>query len=100
VGGESFGIVLLEAMAAGAAVLGGDNPGYRSVLESKPELLTPPHDTQALASKLEHYLTDAQDRRRVQAWGQAYAKQFDTAVVGEQLLEIYARALRKRRDVQ
>ncbi len=39
-GGESFGIVLIEAMAAGASVvLGGNNPGYTSVLGDRPESL-------------------------------------------------------------
>jgi phosphatidylinositol alpha-mannosyltransferase len=98
-GGESFGIVLLEAMASGqAAVLAGDNPGYRSVMALQPDLLFDAHDPAALADKLAHYLKDVVARRQMAAWGKAYTKQFDTAVVGATLLDMYHKALRKRRD--
>lgn len=96
-GGESFGIVLLEAMASGrASVLAGDNPGYRSVLETQPGLLFDPHDAGQLADKIEHYLKDAQLRQNVAAWGETYTCDFDTAVVGQKLLNVYDQALRKR----
>jgi phosphatidylinositol alpha-mannosyltransferase len=98
-GGESFGIVLLEAMASGqAAVLAGDNPGYHSVMAQKPALLFDPTDVDALADKLKHYLIDRSLRKDAQQWGASYTKQFDQAVVGNQLLGIYAEALRKRRQ--
>lgn len=96
-GGESFGIVLLEALAGGrAAVLAGDNPGYRSVLAAKPDLLFDPHDVTLLADKLERYLKDAELRRDIAKWGEMYTADFDTAVVGRQLLAVYQKALRKR----
>lgn len=97
-GGESFGIVLLEAMASGkAAVLAGDNPGYRSVMEPQPELLFSARDVTGLADKLENFLRDNDARTEMGRWGAAYTKRFDTAVVGQQLLQIYDKALRKRR---
>jgi phosphatidylinositol alpha-mannosyltransferase len=98
-GGESFGIVLLEAMAGGrAAILAGDNPGYRSVLESKPELLFDPGDAGELTGKLASYLKDAGLRRELQLWGAGFAKQFDVGVVGRQLLSVYGKALHKRQN--
>lgn len=98
-GGESFGIVLLEAMASGrAAVLAGDNPGYRSVMELQPELLFDPSDAKTLAASLKIYLHDAGKRHRAATWGAEYSRDFDTAVVGQKLVGIYREALRKRRQ--
>ena len=98
-GGESFGIVLVEAMASGkACVLGGDNSGYRSVLDAQPELLFAPRDAAGLAAKLHFYLNNDKQRRAKAKWGQTYAAQFDRALVGEQLLERYKQALHKRRS--
>ena len=98
-GGESFGIVLLEAMASGrAAILAGDNAGYRSVLATRPELLFNPHDAADLAVHLETYLQNTKLRQEVQQWGAEFTKQFDVNVVGQQLLTIYEEALHKRRN--
>ncbi|HVV26041.1 MAG TPA: glycosyltransferase family 4 protein [Candidatus Saccharimonadales bacterium] len=98
-GGESFGIVLLEAMAGGrAAVLAGDNPGYRSVMEPQPELLFDATDAEALASRLKAYLMDDKRRQAAADWGAAYSRGFDTAAVGQKLTAIYREALRKRRQ--
>ena len=96
-GGESFGIVLLEAMSSGrSVVLAGDNPGYRSVLAPKPELLFPATDAFALANKLTVYLRDEPARKTIIDWEKAYVRQFDVAVVGKKLLEQYAACCRKR----
>jgi len=98
-GGESFGIVLLEAMASGkAAVLAGDNSGYRSVLHERAALLFDPKDAMALAAKIKTYLIDADARRAAAAWGESYSQRFDTAVVGTKLVQAYHQALQKRRS--
>lgn len=98
-GGESFGIVLLEAMARGrAAVLAGDNPGYHSVMEPRPELLFEPTDSQELARLLGKYVRSAKLRRTAAKWGEEYTKDFDLPVVGKQLVKVYNEALRKRRQ--
>jgi phosphatidylinositol alpha-mannosyltransferase len=95
-GGESFGIVLLEAMASGlAAVLAGDNPGYRSVLEPHQELLFDPYDATALAAKLKEYLINERLRTAAGRWGTDYSRQFDINVIGQKLLAVYHQALRK-----
>ena len=86
-GGESFGIVLVEAMASGhAAVLGGNNSGYRTVLEERPELLVNPRDMQEFAERLYRFITNTSARK-------------DVSSVGQELLAIYSRALRQRRNV-
>jgi len=57
ISGESFGIVLVEAMAAGSGVvLGGNNPGYKSVLGQQPYLLFSPRDTEAFAEHLKLFI--------------------------------------------
>ncbi|MDB5164442.1 MAG: hypothetical protein JWL89_68 [Candidatus Saccharibacteria bacterium] len=97
-GGESFGIVLLEAMASGqAAVLAGDNPGYRSVIGERPDLLFDPHNAAELAGKLQLFLEDKAARQQTQTWGANFTKDFDVNVVGRKLVNIYQEALRKRR---
>ncbi|HSX34537.1 MAG TPA: glycosyltransferase family 4 protein [Candidatus Saccharimonadales bacterium] len=96
-GGESFGIVLLEAMAAARGmVLAGDNPGYASVLAPKPELLFNPHDTKTFAKKLVHALNDKTARQQAHAWQQQYVRQYDVPVVGERTVAMYNRALHMR----
>lgn len=96
-GGESFGIVLLEAMASGnAAVLAGDNVGYHAVLSRNPELLFDPRSVKALVSKLTAYIQSDKKRNMAKAWGATYSKQYDVAKVGPELTQIYYEALRKR----
>jgi len=99
ISGESFGIVLLEAMASGkAAVLAGDNPGYRSVMEPRPELLFDPTDSQALANLLANYMHAPKLRQRAAKWGERYSKGFNITVVGKQLERLYHQALQEKRQ--
>ena len=64
--GESFGIVLLEAMASGRPVVAGDIPGYRSVMTNGKEgLLVPPKNPHALALAIVRLLADAPMRTPV-----------------------------------
>lgn len=100
-GGESFGIVLLEAMASGrAAVLAGDNSGYRAVMAPRPELLFDAASSHDLAVRLEAMLRADDARRQAAQWGERYSRQFDTATIGQRWLEIYRQALRSRGNVR
>lgn len=100
-GGESFGIVLLEAMASGkAAVLAGDNPGYGSVLVDKPELLFESTNAHVLADKIETLLKDNARRAELASWGSNYTRNFDVSYIGAKLVDTYKQALRLRRNVQ
>lgn len=96
--GESFGIVLIEAMAAARGpVLGGDNPGYASVLEPFPSQLFKPRETDGLAVHLKQYLENAALRKSVAARQKEYVRQFDVTHVGQELLRIYTETLQERR---
>ena len=96
-GGESFGIVLLEAMAAArGVVLAGNNPGYTSVMQPYPEQLFDPMDTKSFAEKLAWYLDHPMARARAVELQRGYVHRFDIGVVGQELLEAYTRALQSR----
>lgn len=100
-GGESFGIVLLEAMASSSAasgpvVLAADNPGYRTVLEPRPSQLFAPGDSKALAGRMKRYLTSPDDVSQVRRWQEMYVRQFDVSTVGRRLVAVYTANLRKR----
>jgi len=100
-GGESFGIVLLEAMASGkAAVLAGDNEGYRSVLVNSPGLLFAPKDSQLLADKIRDLLQHPTKRRTIAEEGSQYAATFDVNLIGKKLVKEYNQALRSKRNLQ
>lgn len=98
VAGESFGIVILEGMAAArGVVLGGNNPGYSSVLEPYPEQLFDPRDIPAFAAKLAHYLQDKESRQTAAKAQKTYVRRFDINEVGRRLLEVYNQALQRHK---
>lgn len=98
-GGESFGIVLVEAMAAGSrVVIGGDNAGYRSVLGAQPYLLFDARNREAFVEQLETFIADEKLRNKMHAWQQEAVPQYDIATVGPKLIKIYKEALGARQE--
>jgi phosphatidylinositol alpha-mannosyltransferase len=98
-GGESFGIVLLEGMAAGrGVVLAGDNPGYAGVLGERPEVLFDPTNEEAFATKIERYITQPKLRQEAHNWQQQFVRKFDIPNVADEILVVYDEALHKRRS--
>lgn len=92
-GGESFGLVLLEAMAAGLPVVASDIPGYREVAgPGSGALLVPPRDPATLAEVLVNLLADTDRRTELGRQGQAWAARFDWGRVARQILEVYRTA--------
>jgi len=75
-GGESFGIVLIEAMAAGVPVVCSDLAGYRSVASTAASLV-PPGQSVALAAALRKVLTDPAEVARMQRANRRTAQMFD-----------------------
>jgi phosphatidylinositol alpha-mannosyltransferase len=89
-GGESFGIVLIEAMASGSGVvIGGDNPGYRSVLGDGSAVLVDPRDTAAFAALLTRLIEDPSLRSSIRAEQEARVQAFDVSVIGPRIEALY-----------
>jgi phosphatidylinositol alpha-mannosyltransferase len=109
-GGESFGIILLEALAAGAPIVASDLPAFRLVLEPadatgsetgsqrrrsedwrrvRGGLLFRNRDSAALARALEHVLSDSTLRRQLAETGAELARPYDWQVVTGQILRVY-----------
>jgi len=90
--GESFGVVLLEAMAADTPVVASDLAGYSNVARAgRDALLVPPGDAPALAEALRQVLTDPVRGRALVASGEERAAQFSMEHLAEEYLERYRR---------
>ena len=89
-GQESFGVVLLEAMAAGTAAVASDIHGYKKVIQRNVSgLLVEPKDVDALCSALERLVTEPALRERLGVAGSVRAREFDWPHVTDQLLAFY-----------
>jgi phosphatidylinositol alpha-mannosyltransferase len=93
-GGESFGVVLLEAMASGLPVVASDIPGYRAVLPPECGRLVPPGDAGALAGALGELLADDALRARLGGAGRREAARYDWDAVVPDVIAVYERVLR------
>ncbi len=93
-GGESFGIVLVEAMSAGAMVVSSDLGAFRRVLDDGAAgVLFPNGDSAALATTLVRVLRDPGLRRTTAERAAAVVRRYDWSVVTEQVLTVYEMVL-------
>lgn len=100
IGGETFGIVLPEAIASGAGVtLAGDNPGYRWTMRGDEDALfsVGPDHARVLAERIERALTDAPWARRLHAREEALLDRYNVQAVTDEVEQVYARAIADRR---
>ncbi len=89
-GGESFGIVLVEAMAAGTAVVASNLDAFRRVLDDgKAGLLVDVEDSDALAEALIAVLGDPTLRSRYVEAAAAAVQQYDWSVVADEIMRVY-----------
>lgn len=96
--GESQGIVLLEAMAAGLPVIAGRIPGYATVLRHDVEgFLTAPASEHSLAVAMVRLLSDPALVERMGVAGRAKAEEYSWAKIAERLLALYSE-VQERRD--
>jgi len=90
VSGESFGIVLVEAMAAGTPVVASDIQGYRNVARAGREaVLVPPNDAAALRDAIDALLRDPGLAARLVAAGYRRADEFAMDRLAGRFLELY-----------
>ncbi|MBR9842843.1 MAG: glycosyltransferase family 4 protein [Rhodobacteraceae bacterium] len=93
-GGESFGLVLIEAMSAGTVPIAAENAGYASVLNDEgAALLARPGDASALAKRIISVASDPTTHARLRDWCAARAASFDVSALGPDYLALYRAAL-------
>ena len=96
-GMESFGIVLIEAMASGTPVVASDIGGFSTVVaHGEQGLLVPPRDEGALRDALRTLIVDASLRRRMGLAGREHVEEYRWERVAARVLDCYARASRVR----
>ncbi|MDX6247505.1 MAG: phosphatidyl-myo-inositol alpha-mannosyltransferase, partial [Kribbellaceae bacterium] len=95
-GGESFGIVLLEAMAAGAPVLASDLAAFRQVLDGGllGELFEP-GNADALATRALRLLGSADERTKLRGAGRNAVQRYDWDVLTGEILSVYELVARR-----
>jgi phosphatidylinositol alpha-mannosyltransferase len=95
-GRESFGIVLLEAMAAGTPIVCSDIHGYKGVVQrGRQAILVPPHDAKALAAGISELVADPALRAQMGAAGLARAEQFSWEHVTAKVEDYYGFVIRR-----
>jgi phosphatidylinositol alpha-mannosyltransferase len=93
-GGESFGIVLIEAMSAGTAIVASDLPAFQEVLANgRAGFLFPTGETQALASKILEVWAHPSAAERKCAFAATWVKQYDWPEIATKLEGVYAEVL-------
>jgi phosphatidylinositol alpha-mannosyltransferase len=98
-GFESFGMVLLEAMAAGTPIVASDIEGYRNVVTHQAEgLLVPPQDANALADALITILQQPELGRSMGQRGQTTAARYSWDEIADRVLDCYGEAIEQKRD--
>ena len=95
--GESFGIVLAEAMAMQAPIVAHQNEGYQWTMQETGRLsLVDCKDLDAYADRMQLMLEDDELRTTWQKWAAKYVKRFDIEVVADQYEKLYEASIKKR----
>lgn len=101
IGFESFGIVLLEAMAAGIPIVASDIAGYRAVIAAGQEgLLVPPDQPQLLADALRLLVENPRLRQELGGRGQKKATQYSWDQLVDKILQLYQSTIERKLSVE
>jgi phosphatidylinositol alpha-mannosyltransferase len=97
--GESFGVVLLEAMATGTVVVAGDNPGYASVMSGLGalSLVNPKHHAE-FSRRLSLLLREGDLRRLWREWAATQIPRYTFPAIVDQYEEVYKKILNNPPD--
>lgn len=95
-GQESFGIILLEAMATAKPIIASDIPGYRQVVHPSGSVLVPPRDPVSLARAVHALAQDPARRKRMGELNRQHAMIFDWKNVAARLRAEYLEAIAGR----
>ena len=99
-GGESFGIILAEALASGASVIASDIPAFDSLLgHGKYGTTFTSEDSKDLSAKIVDLLSHTDERLKKAKLGKEYAQSFDWDVVAEKIFDVYELAMAGGRKV-
>ena len=92
-GQESFGIVLVEAMAAGRPIVCSDIEGYRFAADPRGASFVPPGDPAALAAAIETLAGDREARRAMSAFNLEFVKRYSWSTITALVRTEYLRAI-------
>jgi len=100
--GESFGIVLVESLAAGTPVVAGDNDGYSLLLKDYPyhDAVLDVTKPKQLASVITKLIDDPKLRHKLSRWGKKFVTQYSAEKIAEQHISLYKQILSDHQEVQ